>query len=94
MAGLYVIGDATFDSLATGAILVVIITIFAPVSGAHFNPVVSLVMAIRGELGARDAVLLDGGISGQLLVREPGGGTRRWQGLRRVPLGLLVEPRR
>ena len=44
------------NTLATGAILVVIITIFAPVSGAHFNPVVSLVMAIRGELSARDAV--------------------------------------
>ena len=44
------------NTLATGAILVVIITIFAPVSGAHFNPVVSLVMAIRGELGAGDAV--------------------------------------
>ena len=44
------------NTLATGAILVVIITIFAPVSGAHFNPAVSLVMAIRGELGARDAV--------------------------------------
>jgi glycerol uptake facilitator-like aquaporin len=44
------------NTLATGAILVVIITIFAAISGAHFNPVVSLVMAIRGELGARDAV--------------------------------------
>ena len=44
------------NTLATGAILVVIITIFAPVSGAHFNPAVSLVMAIRGELGRRDAV--------------------------------------
>ena len=44
------------NTLATGAILVVIITIFAPVSGAHFNPVVSLVIAIRGELGARDAL--------------------------------------
>jgi glycerol uptake facilitator-like aquaporin len=44
------------NTLATGAILVVIITILAPVSGAHFNPVVSLVMTIRGELGAREAV--------------------------------------
>jgi glycerol uptake facilitator-like aquaporin len=41
------------NTLATGAILVVIIILFAPVSGAHFNPVVSLVMAIRGELSAR-----------------------------------------
>jgi glycerol uptake facilitator-like aquaporin len=38
------------NTLPTGAILVVIITMFGPVSGAHFNPVVSLVMAIRREL--------------------------------------------
>ena len=45
------------NTLASGAILVVIITIFAAVSGAHFNPAVSLVMMIRGELDRRDAVL-------------------------------------
>jgi glycerol uptake facilitator-like aquaporin len=45
------------NTLATGAILVVIITIFAPISGAHFNPAVSLVMMIRGELDRRDALL-------------------------------------
>jgi glycerol uptake facilitator-like aquaporin len=45
------------NTLATGAILVVIITILAPVSGAHFNPAVSLVMMIRGELDRREAVL-------------------------------------
>ena len=38
------------NTIATGAVLFVIITIFAPVSGAHFNPAVSLVMALRGEL--------------------------------------------
>ncbi len=38
------------NTVATGAILVVIITIFAPVSGAHFNPAVTLVATIRGEL--------------------------------------------
>jgi glycerol uptake facilitator-like aquaporin len=37
------------NTVATGAILVVIITIFAPVSGAHFNPAVSLVMMIRAS---------------------------------------------
>ena len=42
------------NTLATGAILVVIITIFAPISGAHFNPVVSLVFALRRELSAGD----------------------------------------
>jgi len=44
------------NTLATGAILVVIITILAPVSGAHFNPAVSLVMMIRGELDRREAL--------------------------------------
>ncbi|MCG7494892.1 MIP/aquaporin family protein [Thalassobius sp. Cn5-15] len=38
------------NTIPTGAILVVLITIFGPISGAHFNPAVSLVMAIRGDL--------------------------------------------
>ncbi|MCZ8186246.1 MAG: aquaporin family protein [Beijerinckiaceae bacterium] len=39
------------NAVATGAMLVVLITMFGPVSGAHFNPVVSLVFALRRELG-------------------------------------------
>jgi glycerol uptake facilitator-like aquaporin len=38
------------NTLPTGAILVVLILVFAPVSGAHFNPAVSLAFAFRGEL--------------------------------------------
>jgi glycerol uptake facilitator-like aquaporin len=38
------------NTIPTGAILVVLILIFAPVSGAHFNPAVSLAFALRGEL--------------------------------------------
>jgi glycerol uptake facilitator-like aquaporin len=41
------------NTLATGAVLFVIITIFAPISGAHFNPAVSLVAMLRGELDVR-----------------------------------------
>ncbi|HEU4459436.1 MAG TPA: MIP/aquaporin family protein [Methylibium sp.] len=41
------------NTLATVGGLVVLIEVFAPVSGAHFNPVVSLVMAARGTLPAR-----------------------------------------
>ena len=41
------------NTIATGAILVVLITMLGPVSGAHFNPAVSLVFALRGELGWR-----------------------------------------
>ena len=38
------------NTLATGAALVVLITLFGPISGAHFNPAVSLVMALRRDL--------------------------------------------
>lgn len=38
------------NTLATVGGLYVLIEVFAPVSGAHFNPAVSLVMALRGEL--------------------------------------------
>ena len=44
-------------------------------------------------LGCRDAILLDGGISGQLMVREAGGAARSWPGIRSVPLGLVALPR-
>jgi glycerol uptake facilitator-like aquaporin len=37
------------NTIPTGAILVVIITVFAPISGAHFNPAVTLVFAARGQ---------------------------------------------
>ena len=43
------------NTLATGAILFVLITIFGPISGAHFNPAVSLVAALRRELRWADA---------------------------------------
>jgi len=57
------------NTLATGAILYVLITIFGPISGAHFNPAVTLVMRLRGEIGSREAlafvvVQLAGGIIG------------------------------
>ena len=45
------------NTLPTGAILVVLILIFGPVSGAHFNPVVSGALALRGELPWRVAAL-------------------------------------
>lgn len=48
--------------------------------------------ALMGALGCRDAVLLDGGVSGQLAVRNAAGEVRRWAGLRHVPLGLVALP--
>lgn len=50
-------------------------------------------VVLAASLGARHAVMLDGGISGQLLVRDASGGETSWHGLRKVPLGLVAEPR-
>lgn len=59
------------NTIPTGAILVVLITIFGPISGAHFNPAVTLSFAIRREIEKRDAGLyviaqVFGGIVGVL----------------------------
>ncbi|MEP0941682.1 MAG: MIP/aquaporin family protein [Rhizobiaceae bacterium] len=45
------------NTIPTGAILVVLITIFGPISGAHFNPAVTLSFALRREIEKRDAML-------------------------------------
>lgn len=44
------------NTAATVGGLYILIEVFGPVSGAHFNPVVSMVMALRGELPANRAV--------------------------------------
>jgi glycerol uptake facilitator-like aquaporin len=45
------------NTLPTGAILVVLITVLGPISGAHFNPAVTLVSAAKRELPVNEAVL-------------------------------------
>ena len=57
------------NSVATGAILVVLILIFAPISGAHFNPAVTLAFTLqgrlsRGEAGPYAAAQIVGGLIG------------------------------
>ena len=59
-----------------------------------FGLTVSEMAAVMGALGARDAVMLDGGISAQLMVREPDGRPRVWPGLRAVPLALVARTKR
>ena len=54
-----------------------------------FGPTIPEFAALMGALGARQAVALDGGISGQLLVRDADG-THTWRGLRKVPMALVV----
>src|SRR5438132_12186122 len=61
------------NTLPTGAILVVLITILGPISGAHFNPAVSLVFALKRELTPREALSymaaqIAGGIVGTILA--------------------------
>jgi glycerol uptake facilitator-like aquaporin len=61
------------NTLPTGAILVVLISCLGPISGAHFNPAVSLVFVMRGELPKSDVVLyvlaqIGGGIAGTCLA--------------------------
>ncbi len=54
-----------------------------------FGPTIPEFAALMGALGARQAVALDGGISGQLLVRDAEG-AHTWRGLRKVPMALVV----
>jgi len=61
------------NSIPTGAILVVLILVFGPVSGAHFNPAGTLAVAIRKEIGPVASILyvvvqIIGGISGVVIA--------------------------
>lgn len=61
------------NTLATGAALVVLIFIFGPISGAHFNPVVSLSFALQRKLPwpeflAYIIVQIIGGVAGVILA--------------------------
>jgi glycerol uptake facilitator-like aquaporin len=61
------------NTLPTGAILVVLIAIFGPISGAHFNPAVSLVFALKRELTPGNALLymavqIIGGVAGTMMA--------------------------
>ena len=61
------------NTLATGAALVVLITILGPISGAHFNPAVTVVFALSRELTGAEALAyitaqIAGGIAGTLMA--------------------------
>ncbi|MDA0844808.1 MAG: MIP/aquaporin family protein [Candidatus Puniceispirillaceae bacterium] len=68
------------NTIATGAILVVLISILGPISGAHFNPAVSFAFALRRNIAPRIALLymvwqITGGLCGtvmaHLMFEEP-----------------------
>jgi glycerol uptake facilitator-like aquaporin len=59
------------NTIPTGAILFVLITMLGPISGAHFNPAVTVAFLLRGDISAKDtaayiAVQIAGGIAGVL----------------------------
>lgn len=61
------------NTLATGAILVVLITILGPLSGAHFNPAVSIAFGLSGAMRWREVPLytlaqIAGGVCGTLIA--------------------------
>jgi glycerol uptake facilitator-like aquaporin len=61
------------NTLPTGAILVVLISILGPISGAHFNPAVTLVFALKRELTPREGLSyilaqIAGGIIGTMVA--------------------------
>ena len=58
---------------ATASILYVLISLLAPISGAHFNPAVTLAMRLRGDIGGQEALLYAlmqclGAVAGVLLA--------------------------
>lgn len=61
------------NALATGAILVVLIAVFSPVSGAHFNPAVTLAFVLQGQTPAAKGaafvlVQIAAGVSGTIVA--------------------------
>ena len=79
-----------------GSVLLVMtrFDLFGPTLGAvPFGLTTPEMAALMGALGCARAVMLDGGLSAQLQLRDADGTMQRWSGLRRVPMGLLVAPR-
>lgn len=78
-----------------GRLLVALTRFDTSIPGADRLPIgltVPEMAAVMGSLGARQAMLLDGGISAQLALSDSAGTTRAWKGLRKVPLALVAEP--
>ena len=78
-----------------GRLLIALTRFEAPIPGSDrlpFGLTVPEMAAVMGSLGARQAMLLDGGISAQLAIADSAGTTKVWKGLRKVPLALVAAP--
>jgi hypothetical protein len=82
--------------LPDGALLLVL-TRYGALGGVAQRVPIGLTLPetvlLVGALGARHAVMLDGGVSAQLLLRSGDGAVHTWRGLRKVPLALVATPR-
>ena len=77
-----------------GRLLVAMTRLDVPIPGADRIPLgltVPEMAAVMGALGARQAMLLDGGISAQVTISDSTGQPRAWRGLRKVPLALVAR---
>lgn len=77
-----------------GRLLVVMTRLDVPIPGADripFGLTVPEMAAVMGALGARHAMLLDGGLSAQMTLSDSTGQPRVWKGLRKVPLALVAR---
>ena len=77
-----------------GRLLVALTRLDVPIPGADRVPLgltAPEMSAVMGALGARQAMLLDGGISAQMAIADSTGHTMQWKGLRRVPLALVFH---
>lgn len=88
-------GRAAVCVLRDGRVLIALtrfISPDSPLARLPFGPTTPEMAALMGALGCQRALMLDGGLSGQMRLRA-GDRVLRWPGLRGVPLGLVAYPR-
>ena len=78
--GLVILLGAPLGAIAIGSVLMVMVYMGGPVSGAHYNPAVSLAAGFAGKLAKRELLpywlsQLAGGVAGALVARAIAGGT-------------------
>jgi hypothetical protein len=84
-------------TLGDGSLVIVLTRLDVPGavgSTLPWGPTVTEMAEYMLSLGCIRSMLLDGGISSQLAVRGNDGTVRRWPNWRRVPLAMIIEPRR